>query len=269
MTQRENRPFCQLLDRQGGRVEISDLYRVYLGKRQGQKIWIVDGAKVVSQLYPPFIMGGNDQRYRFNPDNDVWIDNRIGCEELKYTVAHELIERQLMREKGMTYGGAHNAGLALEKRMRDADLSKAERRAKALNLPLATRQVYRSFYKTANGLAVWIVDGPLVRKELEPDFCFGGHDLAYSFIPAGEIWLDSAMSCEHMHYALVHQLEERRLIDSGVADGDADRQALAVQIVEQQKQAMLAEAHEKRLAPVSFGVRERGVKAGRNSRKKR
>lgn len=261
---KENRAFCQLPVRKG-LVKISDLYRVYLGRRQGQQVWIVDGAKVVSQLYPPFIMGGNDRRYRFNPDNDVWIDNRIGCEELKYTIEHELIERQLMREKGMTYNRAHNAGLALESHLREVDRIKSERQARA-RLSMSIKSVYRSFYKTVSGVAVWIVDGPLVRKELDPDFCFGGHDLVYDFIPEGEIWLDSAMSCEHMHYALVHQLEERRLYAGGVAD--ADERALCVQIREQEKQALLATSHEARLAPVSYGVRERGVKVGGKGRKK-
>lgn len=268
MTQsKEDRPFCQMPPRKGGRVEISGLYRVYLGRRQGQQVWIVDGAKVVSQLYPPFIMGGNDQRYRFNPDNDVWIDNRIGCEELTYTIEHELIERQLMREKGMTYNRAHNAGLALESHLREVDRVKSERHARAL-LSMSIRSVYRSFYKTVSGIAVWIVDGPLVRKELDGDFCFGGHDLNYDFIPEREIWLDSAMSCEHMHYALVHQLEERRLYASGVGDGEADERALCMQLREQEKQASLATSHEARLAPVTYGVRERGVKVGGKGRKK-
>ncbi len=83
-----------------GRTRLSGIYRVRLGKREGQKDLVgrrrSSGALCVS---PAFIMGGNDQRYRFDPDDEVWIDNRIGIEEFEYTVAHELLERKMMRER--------------------------------------------------------------------------------------------------------------------------------------------------------------------------
>src|SRR5437762_1768231 len=106
----KNHPVRQLLHRQNGRLRLRDIYRVYLGKREGQEVWIVDGAKVCREIYPAFIMGGNDQRYRFNPPGEVWIDNRIAVEELSYTLAHELIERKLMKRNGMTYDEAHVSG---------------------------------------------------------------------------------------------------------------------------------------------------------------
>ncbi len=253
----KDHPFCQLLHKNSGRVRIRDVYRVYLGRRQGQDIWIVDGDKVFRELYPAFVMGGNDQRYRFNPPKEVWIDNRIGSEELEYTIAHELIERKLMREKGWSYDRAHNAGLALEKKMRIADEKKAAAREKTVQVHLTG--IYRRFHKTIKGLSVWFVDGPKVRKELDGDFCFAGHDLKHEFIPRNEIWLDSAMAVEQVHYALVHELKERAVMAASDYD-NAYEIALQVQLDERHRQAKLSEEHERSLEPVSYGVRERGVK---------
>lgn len=255
----QEKVFCDLFHRKGGRIALSGLYRARLGRREGQGIWIVDGFKVVRDLYPPFVMGGNDQRYRFNPDDDIWIDNRIGVEELGYTIAHELIERRLMLEKGMTYDKAHNQGLALEKEMRETHRLSVERHAKRVGGSL--RSFYRMPYgRSRGGVSVFIVDGPLVRRDLDGDFCFGANDLAADYVPAGEIWLDSAMSCEHAYYALLHQREERRRLASGMPWDDAYESALALRIAEQNRQEILALRHESRLQEVAYGVRERGVK---------
>lgn len=257
------RPFCELLHKRGGKVQLSDLYRVYLGERQGQHIWIVDGAKVVRELYPYFVMGGNDQRYRFNPDGDVWIDNRIGVIELEYTIGHELIERKLMRTKGMTYDNAHNRGLALERRLRAGDANAVARRRTEVDERIAP--VYRAYYRQVDGIDVWLVDGPTVRATLDGDFCFVNCDLEYSFIPENEIWLDATMTCEHAHFALVHQLERRRLHRGGMRSRSYEG-ALVRQIEEYGVQEKLAREHEAALEAVTYGDRFRGVKPRRKRR---
>lgn len=272
-----NHPQCALLYKRSGLVTLHDIYRVYLGKRQGQHIWIVDGDKVFCKLYPAFIMGGNDQRYRFNPLNEVWIDNRIAVEELDYTIAHELIERKLMCERLWSYERAHKEGLALEKRLRMRNMRRVAnkenstepvtlgewedglpRQLAGIRVPLDG--VYRAFHGTVQGLAVWIVDGPKVRRDLYGDFCFGGHDLKYRFIPRNEIWLDSAMSAEQLKYTLLQELTERKLMASGKPYDLAYEMALAKQLDERERQARLVLEHEQELAPVSYGVRDRGAK---------
>lgn len=266
----DKHPSCRLLNKNSGRVRLHDIYRVRLGRRQGQDIWIVDGDRVFTDLYPAFIMGGNDQRYRFNPQDDVWIDNRIGVEELEYTIAHELIERKLMRERGWSYDRAHDSGLALERVMRDRNKKSVERRIRALLTSAEGKDaqanaakiagVYRAFFRTVQGLKVWIVDGPKVRHELHGDFCFAGHTLKYDFIPDGEIWLDSAMSAEQVHYALLHEIAELKHMRNDEDYDDAYSEALKAQLDERHHQAKVCASHEARLAPVTYGVRERGAK---------
>lgn len=250
-------PHCELFHKSGGRTSVDGIYRVYLGKRQKQSIWLVDGFAVARNVYPAFIMGGNDQRYRFNPIDDVWIDNRIGCEELEYTIAHELIERQHMIEESMTYNRAHGFGLELERHMRKRDELKTLNHARKCDPAIA--QMYRMPVRKRGGLRIWIVDGPLVRKQLDGDFCFGAHDLSAPYIPKGELWLDSAMSCEQMHYSLVHQIEERRLFANGMAE-HAYEGGLVVRMAEQDAQASRARRREKQIGSITYGVRKRGIK---------
>lgn len=86
--------------------DLEGIYRLKIGKRRGLDIWIVDGAKVRKELYIDFVLGGNDQRYKFIPDGEIWIDNSISVEELEFTIIHEIFERELMKQ-GMTYAKAH------------------------------------------------------------------------------------------------------------------------------------------------------------------
>ncbi|MCC6979712.1 MAG: hypothetical protein IT343_15445 [Candidatus Melainabacteria bacterium] len=258
MNKCKNNESCRRLDGASGRLRLQGIYRVRLGERQGQRIWLVDGARVARYIYPAFIMGGNDQRYRFNPDDEVWIDNRIGIDELEYTIAHELIERKLMRERGYSYGRAHEAGLALEQRMRKRDEMRVLRREKTSALPVGG--VYRSFLRTRKGVKIWIVDGPKVRRHLDGDFCFAGHGYKYDFIPRDEIWLDSAMSVEQAHFALVHEYAERLMSEKGLGYDVAYPQSLALEMEERERQELLSLRHELKLDPVRYGVRERGVR---------
>ncbi len=251
-------PSCRLLDATSGRTRLKGIYRVRLGRRAGQRIWLVDGAQVVRFVYPAFIMGGNDQRYRFNPDDEVWIDNRIGIEEFEYTVAHELIERKLMREKGYSYDRAHKAGLELELRLRKGNEKRALKREKTSALPI--NGVYRCFLRSAGGVKIWIVDGPKVRQHLDGDYVFAGHGYKYDFIAKDEIWLDSAMSAEQAHFALQHELHERRMIAEGLDYNKAYPEALALEMQERSRQEKAALRHEANLAPVRYGVRARGVR---------
>lgn len=251
---------CRLLYKNTGEIQLRDIYRLYWGRRQKQQIWIVDGDQVFGHLYPAFIMGGNDQRYRFNPADEVWIDSRIGAEEFEYTLAHELIERKMMREKGWSYGRAHKAGLALEKKMRDKDEAQCRKHASRLNDPRYAG-VYRMRHKRVGDVTVWIVDGPAVRRIFNGDFSFAGHDQKFDFIPAGEIWIDSAIDVVSLHYYAVHELAERMHHLDGSKYLDAYAFGLFAQSIERDRQARLVARHEAALGPVRYGTRERGVKS--------
>ena len=97
--------------------DLEGIYRLRIGKRKGLEVWIVDGAKVRRELYTDFLFGGNDQRYKFIPEDEIWIDNSISVEELEFTIIHEITEREFMKQ-GMSYAKAHELANQEELRAR-------------------------------------------------------------------------------------------------------------------------------------------------------
>ncbi|MFA6126264.1 MAG: hypothetical protein WC699_03070 [Bacteroidales bacterium] len=207
----------------------SAIYRYYWGERDGYKIWVVDGNRVRLKLLREFLYGGNEQRYPFIPVGEIWIDNAVSCEEFELTLVHELNERDRMAKTGCTYLQAHNSSLAIEVKLRRKFGQICRDHEKSLpGMPVTDyenikeiedipntihlRNIYRIPVGKREGIAVWIVDGYLVRKEIYPDFGFSGNDLSDHFIPPKEIWIDGQISCEETEYSIATELMERRLM---------------------------------------------------------
>ena len=212
--------------------KINGVYRFFAGKKDGFDIWIVDGYRVRHKIYQEFLYGGNEQRYPFNPKGEIWIDHAVSCEEFEMTLAHELNERHLMAKFGWTYDRAHDSSLAIEVVMRrkfdsicrNHEVSLPEvsptdhsnlKEIRELPDSIRLRQIYRVPLGERNGVAVWIVDGYMVRKTIFPDFGFSGNDRSYHFIPPGEIWIDGQISGEETEYSITEELIEREMMMAG------------------------------------------------------
>jgi hypothetical protein len=87
-------------------VHLENIYRVPMGERDGISIWIVDGYLVRKNIYPDFGFSGNDLAYHFIPPMEIWIDGQISADETEYSIALEMMERNLMVE-GKSYGDAY------------------------------------------------------------------------------------------------------------------------------------------------------------------
>lgn len=222
---------------------VGEVYRIPMGSQQGFEIWIVDGATIRRELYPEFLYGGNGERYLFIPPNEIWIDHAITAEELQYTLAHELYERNLMAGRGITYAAAHDSALIVERRMRLADQFAAVKHELTLGkvsptdfegvkeIPeladsITLKNIYRIPLGTRNGISVWVVDGASVRRDMYPDFGLSGNDLAYHFIPPKEIWIDNQISCEELEFSIAGELCEREFMVRGISYDDAYEQSL-------------------------------------------
>src|SRR5262249_43303019 len=115
----------------GGLVKLDGCYELYMGRRAGFTVWVVDWHFVASKLYSPFLMGGNDQRYLFNPKGEVWLDSTMGIEEYEYTLAHEVLEQRMMRDFGWTYDRAHDfASDSLDVELRRENKRRIDRKLK-------------------------------------------------------------------------------------------------------------------------------------------
>jgi hypothetical protein len=245
------------------------LYRYYWGKKDNYDVWVIDGNMVRQKIYKEFLYGGNEQRYRYNPKGEIWIDNAISCEEFDLTLAHELNERHLMARFGWTYQTAHDSSLRLEQTIRrnnelicrehEAMLKKVGvndsyniKEIKTLPDSIQIQGIYRVPMGSRDGLTVWIVDGYLVRKNIYPDFGFSGNDLAYHFIPAKEIWIDGQVSCEETEYSIALEIKERKLMTEGKTYSDAYEEA--VQMIQDQRVRMeiITKSHFKIAVPDSL-----------------
>lgn len=221
------------------------VYRYFAGTKDSFKIWIVDGAQVRKNIFNEFVYGGNDRRYTFVPNLEIWIDNSVSSEEYETTLAHEINERNLMLLNGMSYFDAHDSSLALELQMRgnyDKQSQQIENILKPVSptdfdstqeidtLPdmIKLKNIYRIPLGERNGIKIWVVDGYMVRKNIYPDFGFSGNDMAYHFIPPKEIWIDGDVSCEETEYSIALEMTERVLMAAGKTYDEAYLEAVKV-----------------------------------------
>lgn len=142
------------VDRIYSHADLEGIYRLKLGKRKGLDVWIIDGAKVRRELYTDFIYGGNDQRYKFIPLGEIWIDNAISVEELEFTIIHEIFERDLMLNQGMIYSKAH-------------DLAAQEELKARINKVESIDELRERWYKLQDKLQQEKVQEKLVEKPQE------------------------------------------------------------------------------------------------------
>jgi len=63
---------------------------------------------------------------------------------------------------------------------------------------------------------IWLVDGSLVRKHLDPDFTNFGQHYRFSFIPELEFWLDKEAAPNERSFFIDHLLVEWRLMRDGL-----------------------------------------------------
>ncbi len=99
-------------------IQIKNIYRILMGKREGIDIWIVDGYMVRKNIYPDFGFSGNDLSYHFIPPKEIWIDGQVTCEETEYSIATELMERKLL-DKGKSYDDAYSDAIDMTTKLRD------------------------------------------------------------------------------------------------------------------------------------------------------
>lgn len=88
--------------------------------KDGIVIKFVDGGIVRRHLDPEFALGGHGYVYDYVPKKEIWIDAKMDPREYKYTLLHELTEREKMR-KGESYDNAHDFATVTEKKARRLD----------------------------------------------------------------------------------------------------------------------------------------------------
>jgi hypothetical protein len=90
--------------------------------------------------------------------------------------------------------------------------------------------IYRVLNEVRDGFEICIVDGPLVRMKIYPEFVYGGNEQRYLFNPKREIWIDNSISVEEYRYTVAHELNERHLMAAfGFTYADAHDSSLKLE----------------------------------------
>ncbi len=176
-------------------------------------IWVVDGTYVRTHLDEEFTNYGQHYVFGCIPKDEFWLDREAKEDEQKFFIDHLLVEHRLMAE-GVPYDEALTRADKKEmaERKRAGDIRKL---TKGKNLPDPQKVHVRLWKKLESGIAVWIVDGRLVRSVFDDDFTEGGHDYVYEFVPEGEVWIDNDLEEPERPYVLLHELHERNLMEKG------------------------------------------------------
>lgn len=83
------------------------------------KIKFVDGGAVRNEFSNEFALGGHYYRYKFIPEDEIWIERVVSDEQDRLAIiAHEIIERSIMKSRGMKYDAAHETANKFEVKMR-------------------------------------------------------------------------------------------------------------------------------------------------------
>jgi len=172
------------------------------------KLKIVDGFKVRNTLDIEFCAAGDRSVYPYIKPGELWFE-KYYLPEKAFLLHVYKIKKRLVRKFGWE-------------------------KAKSLLRPdkfnkRALQQCRLALLAKTRGLRVYLVDGPAVRRHLDPDFFFGGHWLVYRYVPKNEVWLDSAAAGPELKYVATHELFELALMKSGKTYNDAHEYANAAE----------------------------------------
>lgn len=84
----------------------------------GFSVFIVDG-RAVRNIYVNFTEGGHHWRYKFVPEDEIWLDDDLLPEEREPVLVHELDEIHSMRDLKMSYEPAHERASFVESVVRN------------------------------------------------------------------------------------------------------------------------------------------------------
>ncbi len=195
-------------------VTVKPPYIEKIDERGRLAVWVVDGAYIRGKIDEEFTNFGQHFRYKYIPEDELWIDREAEHDERSFFIDHLLVEHRLMAA-GMPYDKALEAADRAERseRRRAGDLKQATAGGK--RIPEGKDAHERLWKKLESGVSVWIVNGRLVRSIFDIDFTAGGHDYVYEFVPENEIWIDDAIEEAERPYVLLHELHERNRMAGG------------------------------------------------------
>jgi hypothetical protein len=192
---------------------LSPPYLTKIRRQDEVTIWVVDGVYVRTHLDEEFTNFGEHYAFTCIPDSEFWLDVEAQPDEQDFFIDHLFVEYRLMA-KGVSYDEALDAAdkSEMEKREQSGDVKKLTGSG---SLPEPAKAHLWLWKTLESGVAIWVVDGRLVRSVFDVDFTEGGHDHVYEFVPENEVWIDNDLTQPERPYILLHELHERNLMSRG------------------------------------------------------
>ena len=77
------------------------------------------------------------------------------------------------------------------------------------------KNIYVKKINTIGNYAVWLMDGALIRKEINENFVKCADNNQFGFVPKNEFWIEQALSPKERNFIILHELHERYLMSQG------------------------------------------------------
>ena len=87
------------------------------------------------------------------------------------------------------------------------------------------KNIYVKKINTAGDSAVWLVDGALIRKEINENFVKSADNNQFNFVPKNELWIDEDLDPKEYRYFIDRFIYEQGLMDSGKNYATANKKA--------------------------------------------
>jgi hypothetical protein len=164
------------------------------------------------------IFATHEEFPRLIPKNEIWIAEKSIKKEAVFYVADALM-RMKERAKGTPDDQAYQAGINLERMLREKLLDVKFRNGRP-HKRIPERLYIEHYLKLPDAefpVAIWLVDGNLVRSWYKTDYVEGGHGYVYRWCPKDEIWIDHEVQRTEIPFLVTHEYMELRLMrDKGL-----------------------------------------------------
>lgn len=192
-------------------------------------VWLVDGERIRKDLNENFVQSGSHRAFPFIPNDEFWIDVNTDFREHRFFIDRFFAQETLLNA-GTHSQKAEAIAATLEKYEREKALSNELLKLKNKRDALVEKIHKKHFAPySCDRLAIWIVDGKLVRDLIFLDYDAGGHDRVYPWIPKQEIWIEAAISEHERPFILLHELHERFLMGLGKKYHEAHQGATIIE----------------------------------------
>jgi hypothetical protein len=184
-------------------------------------VYAVNALAVRNVARPDEEFGNFATRHEFPdliPKGEIWISEKTAPKEGVFFIANALTRLKALAG-GAEDEAAYTSGLNVERFLRER-LNGVEYRAGQPHKRVPEK-VYLEQYATIPDeqftVAVWVVDGNLVRSLYKTDYTEGGHGYVYRWVPKEQIWIEAALDSRELPFIVAHEYTELRLMrDEGL-----------------------------------------------------